>query len=107
MAVKNRRNAAANPLAHFRKEITVEEILARPIADPLNLLDCFGDRLRGRGDHGQRSDGEEAGWGAVPCVSPRPLVLRIGGHRADIDDVRTAYICMTADAAYERADRAR
>ena len=41
VAVKNRRNAAANPLAHFRKEITVEEVLAsRPIADPLNLLDC-------------------------------------------------------------------
>lgn len=41
VAVKNRKNAAANPLAHFRKEITVEEVLAsRPIADPLNLLDC-------------------------------------------------------------------
>ena len=35
VAVKNRRNAAANLLAHFRKEITVEEVLAsRPIADP-------------------------------------------------------------------------
>ncbi|HLE38236.1 MAG TPA: thiolase family protein [Acidimicrobiia bacterium] len=41
VAVKNRKNAAANPLAHFRKEITVAEVLAsRPIADPLNLLDC-------------------------------------------------------------------
>ena len=41
VAVKNRKNAAANPLAHFRKEITVEEVLAsRSIADPLNLLDC-------------------------------------------------------------------
>lgn len=41
VAVKNRRHAAANPLAHFRKEITVEEVMeSRPIAEPLNLLDC-------------------------------------------------------------------
>ncbi len=39
--VKNKRNAARNPLAHFRKEITVSDVLeSRPIADPLNLLDC-------------------------------------------------------------------
>ena len=39
--VKNKSNAARNPLAHFRKEITVEDVLAsRPIADPLNLHDC-------------------------------------------------------------------
>lgn len=39
--VKNKRNAAQNPLAHFRREITVEEVLAsRPIADPLRLHDC-------------------------------------------------------------------
>lgn len=41
VAVKNRRHAAANPLAHFRKEVTIEEVIeSRPIADPLNLLDC-------------------------------------------------------------------
>lgn len=39
--VKNKANAAQNPLAHFRKEITVEEVLeSRPIADPLRLHDC-------------------------------------------------------------------
>jgi len=39
--VKNKRNAAHNPLAHFRREITVEEVLeSRPIADPLRLHDC-------------------------------------------------------------------
>ncbi|MFQ5524096.1 MAG: thiolase family protein [Acidimicrobiia bacterium] len=39
--VKNKRNAAHNPLAHFRKEITVEDVLeSRPIADPLRLHDC-------------------------------------------------------------------
>ena len=41
IAVKNKRNAANNPLAHFRQEITVEDVLAsRPIADPLRLHDC-------------------------------------------------------------------
>ncbi len=39
--VKNKANAARNPLAHFRKEITVQDVLeSRPIADPLNLHDC-------------------------------------------------------------------
>ncbi|MDK1010930.1 MAG: thiolase family protein [Actinomycetota bacterium] len=39
--VKNKANAAANPLAHFRKEITVADVLeSRPIADPLRLHDC-------------------------------------------------------------------
>jgi len=39
--VKNKKNAAHNPLAHFRKEITVEDVLqSRPIADPLQLHDC-------------------------------------------------------------------
>jgi acetyl-CoA acetyltransferase len=39
--VKNKRNAAHNPLAHFRTEITVEDVLqSRPIAEPLHLHDC-------------------------------------------------------------------
>jgi acetyl-CoA acetyltransferase len=39
--VKNKTNAARNPLAHFREPITVEDVLeSRPIADPLNLHDC-------------------------------------------------------------------
>jgi len=39
--VKNKTNASRNPLAHFRKEITVEDVLeSRLIADPLHLHDC-------------------------------------------------------------------
>ncbi len=39
--VKNKRNAAANPVAQFKKPVTVEDVIeSRPIADPLNLLDC-------------------------------------------------------------------
>src|SRR5579884_2438539 len=41
VSVKNKRNASLNPMAQFQKPVTVEEVLAsRPIADPLNLLDC-------------------------------------------------------------------
>lgn len=41
VAVKNHKNGAKNPLAQFRNEITVEEVLDGPmIAEPLQLLDC-------------------------------------------------------------------
>jgi acetyl-CoA acetyltransferase len=39
--VKNHHNATLNPLAHFHKEITVEDVLAsRMVADPLRMYDC-------------------------------------------------------------------
>ncbi|MEW6475699.1 MAG: thiolase family protein [Actinomycetota bacterium] len=41
VAVKNRRHAALNPKAQFKKLITAEEVLAsRPICEPLTLLQC-------------------------------------------------------------------
>jgi len=41
VAVKNHHNGTMNPLAHFRKEITVDTVLEGPmIADPLQLFDC-------------------------------------------------------------------
>lgn len=41
VSVKARRHGAKNPFAQFRKEVTVEEVLAsRPVADPLRLLMC-------------------------------------------------------------------
>jgi len=40
VAVKNRRHAALNPLAQYRKEVTLEEVLAqRPIVEPLGLFE--------------------------------------------------------------------
>ncbi|MHA1634534.1 MAG: thiolase domain-containing protein [Candidatus Thorarchaeota archaeon] len=39
--VKAHRNGAKNPLAHFQKEVTVENVSNSPIiADPLRLYDC-------------------------------------------------------------------
>ncbi|MEU4654876.1 thiolase family protein [Streptomyces sp. NPDC023723] len=41
VSVKARRHGALNPFAQFRKEVTVEEVLAaRPVADPFTLLMC-------------------------------------------------------------------
>ena len=41
VAVKNHANGAKNPLAHMRKEITIEKALsARMISEPLGLYDC-------------------------------------------------------------------
>lgn len=41
VSVKNHRNGARNPLAHYQKECTVEEVLnSRMIAHPLTLLEC-------------------------------------------------------------------
>ncbi len=41
VAVKNHFHGAKNPMAHFRKEITVEKVLGgMMVADPLQLLDC-------------------------------------------------------------------
>ena len=41
VSVKNRRNGAGNPRAHFQKEVTLEDVdNSRPVADPLRLLHC-------------------------------------------------------------------
>lgn len=40
VAVKNRRHASLNPIAQFRKEITLEDVLAQPmIVEPLGLYE--------------------------------------------------------------------
>ena len=41
VSVKNHRYSTMNPLAHFQKEVTVEDVLKSPVvAPPLNLFDC-------------------------------------------------------------------
>ena len=41
VSVKARKHGALNPFAQYRKEVTIEEVLAaRPVADPLTLLMC-------------------------------------------------------------------
>jgi len=41
VAVKNHANGAKNPLAHMRKVVTMEQVLAgKPISEPLTVYDC-------------------------------------------------------------------
>jgi acetyl-CoA C-acetyltransferase len=41
VAVKNHHNGCLDPYAHFRSEVTVEQVLASaPVCSPLRLLDC-------------------------------------------------------------------
>lgn len=41
VAVKNHHNGALDPYAHFRNEITIEQVLdSPPVCHPLHLLDC-------------------------------------------------------------------
>jgi acetyl-CoA C-acetyltransferase/acetyl-CoA acyltransferase len=41
VAVKNHRHALGNPLAHLRREVTLEQVVASPsVASPLGGLDC-------------------------------------------------------------------
>ncbi len=41
VAVKNHHNGTLDPYAHFRYEVTVDEVLASPpVCSPLHLLDC-------------------------------------------------------------------
>jgi acetyl-CoA C-acetyltransferase len=41
VSVKNRKNAAKNPQALFRKEVSLKEVMnSKKIADPIKLLDC-------------------------------------------------------------------
>lgn len=40
-AVKNHKNAVLNEIAHFRKEVTINEVInSTMVAEPLGLLDC-------------------------------------------------------------------
>lgn len=43
VAVKNHSNATHNPIAQYRREISIEAVLGSPmVADPLHMLDCSG-----------------------------------------------------------------
>jgi acetyl-CoA acetyltransferase len=100
-AVKNSHNGSLNPLAQYRRPLSIEEVVqSRIVVDPLTLLMCSSI-----------SDGAAA---AVVCsrdVASRlgkpPIriascVLRSGEYRLP-DDERPDSVTTTANAAYEQA----
>jgi len=102
--VKNKTNAARNPLAHFRKEITVEEVLeSRPIADPLNLHDC-SPVTDGAAAVIVMSDRAAKKYGNGRSVRLAASTLRSGS--VDVEPTSMTYEPLTwatAQDAYERA----
>jgi acetyl-CoA acetyltransferase len=74
--VKNARHGLANPNARYRKEVTVDDVLASPVvADPLHLLDICATSDGGAAvvltsaDHARRRGGGGAAGGGV-AASP-------------------------------------
>ncbi len=77
VSLKNRRNAARNPYAQFRKPVTLEEIqCSRVIAEPLKLFHCS-----------PITDGAAAvllvGEELVPEITDKPVWIRGTGQAVD------------------------
>ncbi|MFJ8815613.1 thiolase family protein [Amycolatopsis thermoflava] len=103
VSMKNRRNGAANPRAHFQKEVTAEDVAqSRPVADPLHLLHCCPN-----------SDGaaaallcskEVAQELSTPPVRMRASAVRSGRFHTSYRDMTWPDITeRTARAAYDMA----
>lgn len=101
VSVKNRQAAVNNPVAMFRKAVTLEEVLSSPlIADPLTRLQCcpiadgaaavllVSDRLA-------RKVGAQ--------VEVAASVLASGGYDGDGDMARWDTDRLTAQTAYDKA----
>lgn len=98
VAAKNHRNAVANEVAQFRREVTVEEALDSPVvAEPLRLYDCCpmsdgaaavvvtrDDSVAGS-DHAVRVTAHASATGTHPVAErPDPLAIesvRVAGER--------------------------
>lgn len=101
VSVKNRKNAINNPVAQFRKPITIEEVLNSPmVADPLTRYQCS-----------PLADGAAA---VVLCsaqlakkigrgVTIDSIVLNSGSYENPQDLLRWETVMRTANLAYEKA----
>jgi acetyl-CoA acetyltransferase len=75
--VKNARHGLANPYARYRKEVTIDEVLASPmVADPLRLLEICATSDGGAAvvlsslDYARRHNGNKAGAAVAAGTSP-------------------------------------
>ncbi len=102
VTVKNHRNAAHNPYAQLRNELTVEEVLqARMVADPLTVPHCCPI-----GDGGAAavlvSESRARRMGLRPLITVEASAFRSttfgGASEADAETTR-----LTAQEAYEQA----
>ena len=101
VAVKNRRHAGLNPLAQFRKPISLEEVLAqRPIVEPLGLYE-----VPPRGDGAAcvvvASEDYARSLGIPYVVVRSRAFFHEGAHQ--INDIPTDMIALEAAATAARA----
>jgi acetyl-CoA acetyltransferase len=110
VSVKNHRNAVHNPNSQYRKEFTLEQVLAsRPIVEPgINLLDCapIGDGAAAvvlMSPERARREASRRGASFRP-VMLRTVALASGRNQTELADL--TFETITADAgrmAYEDA----
>ena len=104
IAVKNKRNAVANPLAQFKKAVTLEEVLAsRMIAAPLHLQEC-APVSDGAAAVVLVSRRKRAELGASRAVRLAASVLRSGRAEVGLKDMTVEDLTWrAAEAAYEQS----
>lgn len=79
VAVKNHKNGAAHPKAHFRRPVTIEEVVSAPmVAWPLGRLDCCAV-----------SDG------AAAVIVTRPEIAKDTKHRDDYVTVKASALAVS------------
>lgn len=102
--VKNKRNAALNPFAHFKEPVTAEQVLeSRPIAEPLNMLDC-SPVTDGAAAAILAGEAAVRRLGAVGAIRLAASALRTGTVDAEPGPMTFEPIThATAQDAYERA----
>ncbi len=87
VAVKNHRNGAAHPKAHFRRPVTLEDVLNAPmIAWPLGRLDCCAV-----------SDG------AAAVIVTRPEIAKTTRHKDDYILVKANALAVESIQPYYRS----
>ena len=129
VTVKNRRHGALNPLARFRKEVTLEEVMAsRMVAKPLRLLHscpladgagavilCTPDKLKSKEKLvsvaaavlNTGTYGHEYGGGSVKIKTPHQITMcmeqtwAMSGMGPEDIDVLQAYDTMSAGELWD------
>jgi acetyl-CoA C-acetyltransferase len=100
VAVKNHANAVHNPFAQYRREISLESVLASPlVADPLRMLDCSSI-----------ADGASA---VVVCAAEKarqytdsPIYVKASAQASDTISLHDRRDLITMDATVAAAKKA-
>jgi len=104
VAVKNRQAAYHNPRAQYRDLITVDDVLnSRPVAGPLNLLDCCPTGDGGGAAVLASADGLRRLGGDAKPVRVAATIMRTGLYEQFKDLTSYQLDVETAKIAYETA----